>query len=526
MKVNKNYFCFLRLGKNIQVNLLNFSDKNFIDEFEKINFQENENENIVPLLIFDDTTCIKKLEDFYKENKKEINLNENFIYIFNNLLFNSVQKEYKIYKKKNIKKILENKIKPDLIIESLMQINSLLDFIFKNEKFSVKEIRKNFFSISQKQILYFFKEDNSAKCYRKRLLTHSTEKVNYIPFITRDEINAEVFDFLYGNRIDILLQRAPYFYLESENNKNFCMELENFLTLRNLNNLKMSSFKIIEKLFLRHNCYLFIKDFINKNSEKIKEKFNISIEVPFSIDYHIDQKKLNFLEIFLKNETNYDISFTEEISNFQNSIKNEILEKMKETNMQFPIVIKPDQCEVHEMMLIINEFGLVKFVEKENFKKLFLNKSFILQKFVNHDGLMFKNFFINKKSYTFIRPSLPNLEGKNLELKHFKDNCFTFKNEFLYGKEDESFWNNIENSGEDKLDKEINYDLINEISEKFANDMDLNLFGLDYLFDRINKTYYLLECNYFPSYRELKEKLAGEFESHMITYHNEYLNRD
>jgi inositol-1,3,4-trisphosphate 5/6-kinase/inositol-tetrakisphosphate 1-kinase len=510
----------------------------FISKFEE-NLTYNNNQ-FIPLFIFDKPLSLIKIENILEENNFNKNndfinfkLRENFICIYNNLLFNSKQMEYLEFKQKNINNFLKYKIKPDLMIETLMQTNLLINYIIDKIKSPIIQIKEDFFNLhSQKRVLYFFKEDNSAKCYRKRLLTLSTKNVKYIPFITRtiqeNTFNEELFELIYGERIDILLQREPYFYLESQINKDFCHNLENYLTNKNKNFLKMSSFNIMEKLFLRFNCYLFLEEFISKNSQnffkEIKENLNISIEVPFSIQYNINNEKLIFFENLKNNFDSLNNDYITDINNLQNQIHSDILNLMLENNLNFPIIIKPDQCEVHEMMLILSEKGLCKFTALENLKKTFINKNFILQRFINHDGLMFKNFFINKKSYTFIRPSLPNLEGKNLNLNHFKDDSFTFKNEFLYQKEDESFWENIENIGEKMLCNQINYDLIDSISKKFAEDTQINLFGLDYLFDRVNNKYYLLECNYFPSYRELKDKLAEEFESHMVSYHIEYKN--
>lgn len=449
--------------------------------------------------------------------------------VFNNLLFSSKEKVYSDYKHKNLSEIYSQKMPIDLIIETLMQANYFIKFAFENhaeaslnENNNIKRFielnkitRNKFFNSKQKNVLYFFMEDNSPKIYRKRLLALSNEKIKYTPFISREGINEDLFDFLYGKKIDVLLQRAPYFYLESEEKKNLCLGLEDYISTRNKFSLKMSSFAMVEKLFFRYNCYLFIKNFVDSKYQEVMGKFNLKIDVPFSIPYSIDNDKLKIL----------NAPITEaEIQNTLDCITAEILVRMKQENLDFPVIIKPDQCEVHKMFLILSESGIKKFVNVNNLKMLVNNKHFLVQKMIKHDGLMFKNFFINKKSYTFIRPSLPNLEGKNLEIAHFKDNCFTFKNEFLYNKEDDSFWNSIENFQEEKLLADVNYQLIDYISTHFAHQMDINLFGLDYLYDKETKTYYILECNYFPSYRELKEKLSNEFTEHIFGYHNDLLN--
>ena len=57
-----------------------------------------------------------------------------------------------------------------------------------------------------------------------------------LKFVVRTD---DYFMNVYGEKIDILLQRAPYFYLESQKNKDFCKNLENFLTQKNKNSKKL-----------------------------------------------------------------------------------------------------------------------------------------------------------------------------------------------------------------------------------------------------------------------------------------------
>ncbi len=535
------FISFLKLAEN-KVNLEEYdSHERFIEDLSK---------QIIDcpkcsILIFEEAETFLNLGSLFEKiqfnlQKKEIKKSffEIVFPVFNTLLFSSKQKLYTDYKNFNLKEIIKNAINPCLIIESLMQVNLFIEYVLKksyefdknlspSERCLIdlaKSIRKTFFNDNQKKVLYFFNEDNSAKSYRKRLLAITTENIKYIPFITREDIEYEFYNKLYG-RIDVLLQRAPYFYLESEEKKNLCMKLEEYLDFQNQIVLKMSSFDIVEKLFFRSNCYSLIKDFVDNASNEIKDKFSIIVDVPFTIYFVFDRPSLDFMKRYLENSDNneYVEKSQETLISFLQTLIGQIKEKMKAEEIDFPVLIKPDECEVHEMFLILSESGLNHFCNVVNFRKILKSRSFVIQKFINHDGLMFKNFFINKNSYTFMRPSLPNLEGKNLKLDHYKNDCFKFKNEFLYNKEDETFWTNIENPNEKLTLEEVNYELIDFISKLFAKYTNVNLFGLDYLFDKNTNTYYILECNYFPSYRELKDKLQPEFESHIITYHNELL---
>ncbi len=448
--------------------------------------------------------------------------------VYNTMIFDPYQPIFSEFTKRNLDLLIENKFEHLLMIESLMQANLYFEFILKklNDSNSLQKsnssslekfiaIKEQFFNINQKRVLYFFNESNVPKTYRKRLLAVSSEKILYIPFKLRDSFEYECFDKLYG-KIDVLLQRAPYFYLANDKNKELCLKLEEYLEQKNKQHIKMSSFNIVEKLFFRYNCYNFIKEFIDKSFKILKDKFNMIVDVPFTIKLNFDKETLVFIENYTENSQKNEIDL---LLNCQKMI-NMIKEQMQVFKLDFPVVIKPDECEVHEMFLVLTESGLNQFINCNNFKKIAKLKNFVIQKFINHDGIMFKNFFINKKSYTFIRPSLPNLEGNNLKIDHFKNDFFKFKNEFLYNKEDDSFWNSIENPHEKSASEEANYQFIDFISCLFSEYMNINLFGLDYLFDRVNNKYYLLECNYFPSYRELKDRLQPEYENHIIQYCN------
>ncbi len=50
----------------------------------------------------------------------------------------------------------------------------------------------------------------------------------------------------------------------------------------------------------------------------------------------------------------------------------------------------------------------------------------------------------------------------------------------------------------------------------------ITLFGLDYLYDSMNDIFYILEINYFPSYRELGNEINNKFDQHVIKFYHEY----
>jgi len=63
---------------------------------------------------------------------------------------------------------------------------------------------------------------------------------------------------------------------------------------------------------------------------------------------------------------------------------------------------------------------------------------------------------------------------------------------------------------------------LNDISTLFAEVTFVTLFGLDFLYDEEKDIYYILEVNYFPSYRDLGKKLPDEISEHIRRYYEQF----
>ena len=176
------------------------------------------------------------------------------------------------------------------------------------------------------------------------------------------------------------------------------------------------------------------------------------------------------------------------------------------------------------MKLVISEEGLMNLFNNDN-NNFFNNKnnSYIIQERIKHGGIMIKNYNINEESYSFIRPSLPDNAINNVHFK--KNNVIDFYNEMIYKKNDILFENYEEekvNLFKNKLAQKL--EIINKLSNVFINITKLTLFGLDFLYDEENEKFYILEINYFPSYRELGKELHNKFDEHIIRFYNKYKN--
>ena len=505
--------------KNIEENLIRYFHYYAKDVEEKnIIIKEHEylklNKYFIPKFILkkdlissnNKTKYIIFISPNYKEDFTTIESSGNIIRILNWMLYKKSD-DYVEHQKETFKYITYNqKTKTnncELIIECLRQCNLLIKYCYNNlSKINVPDnfrlyLLDNFINKSIK-CLNILDHNSTSKLYRKRELAQTSEKVYYIPFMhhfvnLKDEND---FDKYYKN-INIILQRNPYFY---NSNKELYMKYFQEIFDKKKNIVQLHHISIIDQLFNRYLVYQLLSDFA-KGINDISKELNINLKIPFSSKYKIND---NF-------------------NNLQNlsELKKLILET--NTEMTYPFIIKPINCEYHEMRLVINEEGLKELFSNDiKYKEfIFKYKDFIIQKYINHGGEMIKTFCINGQSYEFIRPSIPNLNlNKTEELTKIGEINLT--NELIYqSKKNKIFGENRENNDINEILKE-KFNIVNKITLLFLERTKITLFGLDFLYDNIKDTFYILEINYFPSYRELGNKINSEFEQHVIKFYNKY----
>ena len=440
----------------------------------------------------------------YIEDFLQIESNGNIIRILNWMLYK--KSEELIEHQKNIFKYIEyndiNKTNNcELIIECLRQCNILIKYCFNNiynidtpDKFR-NYLINNFIAKSIK-CLNILDHNSTSKLYRKRELAQSSELVYYIPFLHHFINLKDVNDFdKYYKDVKIILQRNPYFY---HANKDIYMKYFQNIFDKKKHIVQLHHISVVDKLFDRYEVYQLLFNFIEEIKIDLK-KLNINLEVPFSIKYNID----------------------ENLNSSQNLI--ELKKIISKENLAYPFMIKPINCEFHEMRLILNEEGLSDiFLNDNKYKEFMLKcKEFIIQKYINHGGEMIKTFCINGQSYEFIRPSIPNLDEK-ITKKIAKTGECNLTNELIYqSKKNKIFGEQNEDNNINKILEE-KYNIIEKITLLFLENTKITLFGLDFLYDNIKDIFYIFEINYFPSYRELGNKINGEFDQHVIKFYNKY----
>ena len=446
------------------------------------------------------------ISENYAEDFVQIENYGNIIRILNWMLYKKTndyldhQKETFIYIEYDSKTKTNN---CELIIECLRQCNILIKYCFDNlslinspNKFR-EYITDNFISKGLK-CLNILDHNSTLKLYRKRELAQASPLVYHIPFMhhfipLKDESD---FDRYYSD-VKVILQRNPYFYYANEE-----LYKTNFQAIFNRKQsiVQLHNISVIDTLFNRHLVYELLYNFVTGIKDTLKQS-NINLQVPYSIKYISDDK----------------LSSNENLNNLKNILKND-------KTMEYPFMIKPISCTHHEMKLILNEEGLNNIFNDENiYKDFILNcKEFIVQKYINHGGEMIKTFCINGESYEFIRPSTPNLDKNSVDKISKSGEC-TLYNELIYQRKKNNFLGELIGNTENTVKiLEEKFNIVKKITLLFLEKTKITLFGLDYLYDNINDIFYILEINYFPSYRELGNKINSKFDEHVITFYNKY----
>jgi hypothetical protein len=385
---------------------------------------------------------------------------------------------------------------PDLIIESLRQANYFLEHIKDSSELeSIEKIKENFYKDAL-QILYFFDTYNSSKCHRKRHVCTSTKKIIFKPFIFRNLADQNNFKeiIIYNQGFHNILVRCPYWYFDKPE---LALAIHSYLEEKFPKVLFIHNLNKFIKLFNRQESYHLIHKFSQELRQEILNKFSVDLNVPESFQFLIDENNAE-----------------------------ECRKKLARKIQSYPVIIKADNATEHEMIIIFREEALQNFISDSNFEHKKRAYKFICQIFIPHEGVLYKSAFLNHKTMTVIRSSLPVFSKEIISLPYFKDGYFIFDSEFLSNKktsftEDVKIVNRIDSNENIKLYNR-NDDLFSYICEKFYSLAGITLFNIDFIFNKENNSYYIIEINYFPSYRNINNDLIEEFQEHILDLNRNY----
>jgi len=175
----------------------------------------------------------------------------------------------------------------------------------------------------------------------------------------------------------------------------------------------------------------------------------------------------------------------------------QIKESIASKKCDYSFMLKPSEsCQTvdsHTLTICVNEEGLRKAFSLPVYK----GKEMVVQQLVKHSSTIYKFYTLGEDYLTYhFKRSLPSI----LPIKDLGtfDSQKPFPAEWFSGKEEVV----------DKLNKDFAY----EVTKTVLKELDLSILGLDYIIEEGSGDYYLIDMNYFSSFRhehDLNEKTTN-----------------
>eukprot|EP00736_Rhodelphis_marinus_P007773 Rmarinus@m.16770 len=157
----------------------------------------------------------------------------------------------------------------------------------------------------------------------------------------------------------------------------------------------------------------------------------------------------------------------------------------KAEKFKFPCVLKPRQSSgtdaSHELALLFGPQDLKEF-----------KPPYILQRFVNHGGIVYKVYVIGAFVAVKTRRSIPDLAPTATRTLRFNSQR---TGKALDGHET-SFVMSFDQELEDPPD-----DMVNIMADIIRENLGLTVFGFDIIRETETGKFYIIDINYFPGYR-------------------------
>ena len=551
-KLIKTIFNEIKIEKNLFEFLLNFNENVEYEKFKKI-IELKFNFNIKN---FSDFFCDFINNKISFVNEKFLEKFENFnIIIFNKKLFyllideiiisNMKNKEkfsLKFYSKKDIENKLKNSTENfsnstekneknffcDYEIENLIEMNKnfncftiLLNcYSFchneKNEKFEEFEISnkikfyfeknyknfyKNSFYLINKnihfisnnfyQLIFYYKKIIEKNIFNYEKLVEFFNEIQpkililFLRILTRKQEFFKQKIFISNEKI---LYKSHYGGNSIEINGKFDGILTKAVEILDLK-IYEKLFENMKKFYCINNVNKFI-NFVDKNKQN-----------EFLFDFVNFNEILNLNEKFgfkLKIINNFNVKLCE-------IFNNEFLLNLEQKKIFFPIIIKftsKNPIFKHLISIVFSKENFNDYLNSLNFDKNDNETKCLIQQIKNHSGYVMKIYHIGKFNYIDYRSSLPDLNSKFIE--EIKNGFWTFKTIELETEKYKKIWEKFVKKDEIEEIIENNENMknyifnVSNIFEKWSN---FSLFGIDLLFNKEEKNFYIIDCNSLPSYK-------------------------
>ncbi|ORX83571.1 inositol 1, 3, 4-trisphosphate 56-kinase [Anaeromyces robustus] len=188
------------------------------------------------------------------------------------------------------------------------------------------------------------------------------------------------------------------------------------------------------------------------------------------------------------------------------------LYKDKLKDIHFPIMCKRiNACSTK----IAHEMALVPTLDKVDEARKIMSSStnkedeeYIIQQFINHDGILFKIYVYDNNYKVIIRPSLNNVTTEDIVFFDSQKIPKEFKEQENLDSDApplNSFGNLSPAEVVEKKSLLLDYDKITEITNDLSDCLNLTLYGYDVIIDSETNDYYIVDVNYFPAFAGVKD---------------------
>lgn len=224
------------------------------------------------------------------------------------------------------------------------------------------------------------------------------------------------------------------------------------------------------------------------------------------------------------------VEFPNYLQALANSINdvNHFKQLLQSCNLELPLIIKYNsevKEDNHLLTLVVSETGLLPLIEYYRTRtedKLEL----IAQQFHNHGGVFAKTFYVKDEATVTLRSSFPDIP----EEEHAKAKLYNDGHLFLNTKQIATeFLNKFSESGQqaslDFSKHNINKEFLLQITREFNLFSNVNLFSLDFVIDQKAQIYYILDCNFYPAYKEYKSGIGNLLADHHHLVYTKYFSQ-
>ena len=517
---------------------------------------------------------IKGLNQIYRHKKKIYSHHSQLLNLSNEII---TQEDFMFMKEKDIINIItDNQLKLIICIEyynisekeeaqflsveerilSLSNLNKYFEFK------SIKTLNEEIIKSPEKYVI--FNEDIRILLKYKNLNCFtSLNTVLFYSFLEKsdtyvDEILASNLSQLVEKKLknQITFQTIHFFQLKNLIpliNKNFTINSSKakkvlilFRLLPKTSDFSKYDFNISNKdiLYISHlggndvdlnNCFTTISVRITDFQDLIKYKelyssiesssYNMTNEIkhirPFLYRDDMSQLLINFVST-VKNDEGIKLLFPMSINVKVKDLITDIShihKLMIENNILLPIIVKynsNNKEDNHLLTLIVNDEGLLNFIDyfkERNDDSLYC----IIQQFHNHRGVFAKTFCINYEYYIFLRESFPDIPSDLIERSKIYPKGLLFINtKQLNSQYLKKLSLNEEMTSIQLADHKIDISYLNSITKKFVEYSKINLLSLDFVVDQDKQHYYILDCNYYPAYKEIKNEIGSKLAHHHL----------